>query len=99
IGGLDLTRGLMFNSPALRILILTVPRGADAMRRDLAARPWISPVTIARADDLPSAFRDLRDRGVTRLSCIGGRTLAAELIDAGLVQDLYLTTSPISAGQ
>jgi riboflavin biosynthesis pyrimidine reductase len=99
IRGLDLTRGLMFNSPALTVIILTVARGADAMRRDLAARPWISLVTMARAGDLAWAFRELRARGVTRLSCIGGRTLAGELLDAGLVQDLYLTTTPISAGE
>lgn len=98
LGGLDLARGLLFNSPALSVVILTIPRGADAMRRDLAARPWISLVTMARAGDLAAAFRTLRARGVKRLSCIGGRTLAEELIDAGLVQDLYLTTSPICAG-
>jgi len=99
LGGLDLTRGLLFNSPALTVVILTVPYGADAMSRDLAARPWISLVTMARAGDLAAAFHELRARGVNRLSCIGGRTLAEELIDAGLVQDLYLTTSPISAGE
>jgi len=99
IRGLDLTRGLMFNSPALTVIILTVPPGAEAMRRDLAARPWISLMTMARAGDLAWAFRELRSRGVQRLSCIGGRTLAGELIDARLVQDLYLTTSPISAGE
>ena len=99
LGGLDLSRGLMFNSPALGVVILTVPRGADAMRRDLAARPWISLVTMARPGDLAAAFRELRARGLKRLSCIGGRTLAEELIDAGLVQDLYLTTSAISAGE
>ena len=99
IHGLDLTRGLMFNSPALTVIILTVPCGADAMRHDLPARPWISLVTMARAGDLASAFRELRARGVQRLSCIGGRTLAEELIDARLVQDLYLTTSPIAAGE
>ena len=98
LGGLDLTRGLMFNSPALSVVILTVPHGADAMRRDLATRPWISLLVMARAGDLAAAFHELRARGVTRLSCIGGRTLAEELIDAGLVQDLYLTTSPVSAG-
>ena len=32
--------------------------------------------------------------GIDRISCIGGRTLARQLIDAGLIQDLYLTTSP-----
>ena len=99
IRGLDLTRGLMFNSPALKVIVLTVPHGADVMRRDLAARPWISLVTMARAGELAWAFRELRARGLQRLSCIGGRTLAEELIDAGLVQDLYLTKSPIAAGE
>jgi 5-amino-6-(5-phosphoribosylamino)uracil reductase len=99
IRGVDLTRGLMFNSSALNVIILTVARGADAMRRDLAARPWISLVTMARAGDLAWAFREFRARGLKRLSCIGGRTLAEELIDARLVQDLYLTTSAISAGE
>jgi riboflavin biosynthesis pyrimidine reductase len=37
--------------------------------------------------------------GVERISAVGGRRLAAELIDAGLVQDIYLTTSPIIAGE
>jgi riboflavin biosynthesis pyrimidine reductase len=37
--------------------------------------------------------------GVRRISAVGGRGLAAELIDAGLVQDLYLTTSPVAGGE
>jgi dihydrofolate reductase len=36
--------------------------------------------------------------GIERISAVGGRVLAAELIAAGLVQDLYLTTSPITGG-
>ena len=99
VRGLDLTRGLMFNSPALTVIVLTVAHGAEAMRRDLAVRPWISVLTMASAGDLAWAFRELRARGLKRLSCIGGRTLAEELIDARLVQDLYLTTSPISGGE
>jgi len=99
IRGLDVTRGLLFNSPELRVIVLTVPPGAETMRRDLAARPWISILTMAHAGDLAAAFAELRDRGVHRLSCIGGRTLAGELIDAGLVQDVYLTTSAKAGGE
>jgi len=33
------------------------------------------------------------------LSCIGGRTLGAALLDAGLVQDVYLTTAATSGGE
>ncbi|HJZ71251.1 MAG TPA: dihydrofolate reductase family protein [Vicinamibacterales bacterium] len=98
IGGLDLSRGLMFNTPVLRVIVITVPSGAEAMRSALEARPWISVITMERAGELRWAFSRLRERGIHRLSCIGGRTLAEGLIDAGLVQDLYLTTSPKPGG-
>ena len=51
------------------------------------------------ARDLPYAFRQLREMGIARISCIGGRTTARQLIDAGLVQDLYLTTSAQEGGE
>ena len=78
---------------------ITVARGADAMRDSLAARPWITPIVMDAAHDLPAAFRQLRQLGVPRLSCIGGRTLASQLIEAGLIQDVYLTTSARSGGE
>jgi dihydrofolate reductase len=37
--------------------------------------------------------------GLERISCIGGRTLATQLLDAGLVQDVYLTTSARRGGE
>ena len=39
------------------------------------------------------------DHGIGRISAVGGRTTATSLVDAGLVQDLYLTTSPIEGGE
>ena len=51
------------------------------------------------AEGLPDAFRELRRLGVSTISCIGGRTLARQLIDDGLVQDLYLTTSAKAGGE
>ena len=45
-------------------------------------------------------FARLRtERGITRISCIGGRHAATSLVDAGLVQDIYLTTSAIEGGE
>jgi len=97
--GLAIEDGLMFNVPELRVVVITVPRGADAMRGALAARPWITPLVMASPSDLPRAFRQLREAGIAVLSCIGGRTLGAALLDAGLVQDLYLTTAARSGGE
>jgi riboflavin biosynthesis pyrimidine reductase len=97
--GLRLDEGLMFNEPALAVVVITTPHGAAAMRSGLAARPWIAPIVMKDEHDLAGAFRELRQRGVRRVSCIGGRTIAGQLIDAGLIQDLYLTTSARSAGE
>jgi riboflavin biosynthesis pyrimidine reductase len=39
------------------------------------------------------------EHGIRRMSCIGGRGLATDLIDAGVVQDIYLTTSALPGGE
>ena len=64
-----------------------------------AQRPWMTTLTMPTARDLADAFQQLREMGIARISCIGGRTLATQLIDAGLVQDLYLTTSAQDGGE
>jgi riboflavin biosynthesis pyrimidine reductase len=90
--GIALDEALMFNLPDLRVILVTVARGAEAMRDALQARPWITLVVMEDALALPAAFRELRRLGIERISCIGGRTLAGQLLDAGLIRDVYLTT-------
>ena len=94
--GLD---GLLFNVPELRVIIVMAPPCTDLMTTEFAARPWITQVEMPSARDLPHAFRQLRQSGIGRISCIGGRTLAGQLLEARLVQDLYLTTSPREGGE
>jgi riboflavin biosynthesis pyrimidine reductase len=91
--------GLLFNVPALRVVVLTVAACPEHMMTGVAERPWITTVVMPGAHDLAFAFRRLRELGVARISCVGGRTLAAQLIDAGLIRDVYLTTSAKSAGE
>jgi riboflavin biosynthesis pyrimidine reductase len=91
--------GMMFNLPELPVIIITRPDCAELMLTQLAQRPWISPVMLPGSGDLRPAFRELRRAGIGRISCIGGRTLAGQLIDAGLVQDVYLTTSAKEGGE
>jgi riboflavin biosynthesis pyrimidine reductase len=97
--GAPIEDGLMFNVPELPVIVITVARGAEAMRQALDERPWITPIVMDSPHDLPLAFRRLRERGINRLSCIGGRTLAEQLIDDGLIQDVYLTTTATSGGE
>jgi 5-amino-6-(5-phosphoribosylamino)uracil reductase len=91
--------GLLLNTPELPVILLTVGVCSEPMLTEIASRPWITPLPMPTAADLPYAFRRLREMGIGRISCIGGRTLARQLIDAGLIQDLYLTTSPKAGGE
>jgi 5-amino-6-(5-phosphoribosylamino)uracil reductase len=97
--GIDYEEGLMFNLPEVPVFIITVPERDQVSRKGLARRPWIQEIVMRNRDDLASAFRRVRAFGVTRISAIGGRTIAASLIDADLIQDLYLTTSPKPGGE
>jgi len=96
--GLDF-RGRLFDTPQLRVVVITVGACAKLTITPVANRPWMTILTMPTAGDMPYAFRQLRDMGIARISCIGGRTIARQLIDAGLIQDLYLTTSAKSGGQ
>ena len=96
--GLDF-HGRLFDTPQLRVVIVTVGACTELMITPVANRPWMTILTMPAARDLPDAFRQLRDMGIDRISCIGGRTIARQLIDAGLTHDLYLTTSAKDGGE
>jgi riboflavin biosynthesis pyrimidine reductase len=99
-GDLDIDSSLLYNVPQLRVFILTGDAGADVMRPHTAARPWIQVISGGKSPDLIGGLKTLRAlHGITRVSSIAGRTVATQLIDAGVVQDLYLTTSPQPGGE
>jgi 5-amino-6-(5-phosphoribosylamino)uracil reductase len=69
--------------------------------------PWRKEVADAGADvvvagdervDAALALSALADRGLLRVCCEGGPMLFADLISAGLVDQLCLTVSPMLAG-
>jgi 5-amino-6-(5-phosphoribosylamino)uracil reductase len=97
--GFDLSDGLLFNTPELGVAIVTVASCDRVFRDAVTARPWMTMITMEHQDDLAHAFSELRRMGVRTMSCVGGRTLAGQLIDHGLVRDLYLTTSAKEGGQ
>lgn len=88
----------LFSTPDVPVFILA---GDDCMHRcamEVQRRPWITVVPID--GDLRGALTRLRsEHGINRISAVGGRSAATALVDAGLVQDLYLTTSAIDAGE
>ena len=99
-GKLDIESALIFNVPEVPVFILTTPSGAGALTPPVERRPWITVVASPERTHLLDSLRRLRaEYGIRRISCIGGRTLATALIDAGAVQDIYLTTAPRSGGE
>lgn len=96
-GNFDLA-ARVFRTPAVPVFLLAGETCVRKVADEIARRPWIT--LVPTNDDLPATFARLRlDHGIARISAIGGRTTATGLVDAGLVQDLYLTTSAIEGGE
>ncbi len=60
-----------------------------------------APLEVVRLEDpAPAAMMaDLRARGVRSLLCEGGPTLNSALLEAGVVDELFLTLSPLLSGE
>ncbi|MDR7402820.1 MAG: dihydrofolate reductase family protein [Armatimonadota bacterium] len=77
-------------------LILTTPRAAPADIAQVRARGVPVEIVPAGPDggvDLEEALRHLAGRGVRRLLCEGGPTLAAALARAALLDEVFLTVT------
>ena len=86
--------------PALeRALIVTTKAGARQVGRDL---PPGAEVVVAGAGDhvdLADVVTELRTRGHERVLSEGGPTVVGQLLERGLVDDLFLTISPVLLGR
>ena len=82
---------------ALR-LALGLPRHPQQIVLSKKGRTHPPAIALTSADrDVFARLR--RDHGIRRISCIGGRHAATSLVDAGLIQDIYLTTTAIDGGE
>lgn len=98
---LDLSRYKAFDGDVVEAAVLTSPAGAERLR----ARGGHSHVTVMATGegerfDLVRAISRLREElGVQYLLCEGGPTLYGSLARADLVDEKFLTISPIEVGQ
>ena len=98
-GDLPIDEGLLFNVPEIPVAILSSGLSAARLAERGRSRPWITVISTGEPPDIRRGAERLRtELGIERISAIGGRSAATALIDAGLVSDLYLTTSPDCAG-
>jgi riboflavin biosynthesis pyrimidine reductase len=98
-GDIPIERALMFEEPEVPVFVITRSAVAPWLRERVRDRPWVDIVDAGDPVSLAAAMRYLRGRGIRIISAIGGRRTATALLREGLVSDLYLTTSPIEAGE
>ncbi|GIH99692.1 pyrimidine reductase family protein [Planobispora takensis] len=95
---LDLASALFTEAaPDARTIVVTCG-AAPADRRAEAARHADVIVAGDERVDLAAALGELHDRGLTRVLCEGGARINGQLAEAGLVDEVCLTVSPMLIG-
>ena len=90
---------LLFNVPDVPVFLIAGDECIERHESALRERPWVRLIPV-NGDDLRPAFERLRsEEGIQRVSAIGGRFTATQLVDAGLIQDIYLTTTSLEGGE
>ena len=98
---LELSRHKVFDGDVLDAAVLTSPAGA-ARLLSRGSHPHVAVIAAGEGEafDLPLAIRKLREElGVEYLLCEGGPTLYGSLARADLVDEKFMTVSPIEVGQ
>jgi riboflavin biosynthesis pyrimidine reductase len=86
--------------PALeRALIVTTEAGARRVGRDLPMEAELVVAGGGARVDLVDVVTELRARGHERVLSEGGPTVVGQLVERGLVDELFLTISPVLLGR
>jgi riboflavin biosynthesis pyrimidine reductase len=98
-GDLKIERALMFQAPELPVFIIAKSSSVAALQDRVHGRPWIQVIDAGEPLSMTRGLRELHARGITVVSAVGGRRTATSMLLEGLVDDIYLTTSPITGGE
>jgi riboflavin biosynthesis pyrimidine reductase len=82
-----------------RSLVLTSDSGAARLGRSLPHSATIVPIGCTPALEMAEAVKALRTGGHELILCEGGPTVLGSLLDATLLDELFLTISPVLAGR
>jgi riboflavin biosynthesis pyrimidine reductase len=90
----------VFDSGLVETFIITTTTGARRLAQT-ASHPHVKIIVCGEGDfvDLPQAMRILRQQyGIERLLCEGGPTLYGYMSRAGLIDEKFMTISPMEIG-
>jgi riboflavin biosynthesis pyrimidine reductase len=81
-----------------RTIVLTTNAGSERVAGEL---PGVEVVAVSDGDDVDvrAAVAALRERGLARILCEGGPTIFASFLRERLVDEVFLTLSPVVAGR
>ena len=99
---LKLSDYAVFDGDKVDTVILTASAGADKLASQRGTHPQVRVLVAGEGKvvDLPAAMRLLtRELGLRLLLCEGGPTLYGYMSRAGLIDEKFLTISPVEAGQ
>ena len=97
---LDLSRYKVFDGEIVDAAVLTSPAGAARLRSQGQRQVTILAAGEGETFDLPLAIRKLREElDIKYLLCEGGPTLYGSLARADLVDEKFMTVSPVEVGQ
>lgn len=85
----------LFNESEVAPIVVTSTSGAAAVTRQIPGAQVIVTDDSATVD-LHAALQALHGRGLSRVLCEGGPSLLGTLLGAGLVDELCLTTAPVT---
>jgi len=92
----------VFDGTHVNASIVTTPQGAARLKDQVAAHPAVDLISVDGAGDgvdLDQAVAALHQRyGIHYLLCEGGPMLYSRLLAAGLVDEMFLTVSPLTVG-
>jgi riboflavin biosynthesis pyrimidine reductase len=87
-------------TPALRgAIVFTTPRGARRLERRGPLPATVLEVGGEGGLDLVSVIHELRSRGMRMILSEGGPTVIGQLLDLRLLDELFLTISPVLMGR
>lgn len=100
IDGEIMAEAAVFGRAEMRVLIATTTAGAARARALLGRRPAVEYLELGEERaDLAALLRILGERhGVRTVLCEGGPTLYGSMLGAGLVDEEFLTRSPLLIG-
>lgn len=79
-------------------IVITTSEGARRIEENAAGVAEVVQLSDTESIDLREVIRSLSERGYGRILMEGGPTLMGESLKAGIVEELFLTVSPVIAG-